>query len=116
MSGQRIKLFMWGYQPHFRVDVEISMNAVMKELGVPEAGAECLLVGARIPCHENPNEVCVEPEEGKWPLSLFDGLLEAIEAEASHPTGTLFTPTGRAWRKNLKISVGTPYAGRCRKR
>ena len=86
MNDQQIKLFMWGYQPHFRVDVEISMNAVMKALGVPEARAECLLVGARIPCHENPNEVCVEPEDNKWPLSLFEGLLEAIEGENdNHP-------------------------------
>ena len=86
MSGQLIKLFMWGYQPHFRVDVEISMNAVMQELGVSKAGAECLLVGARIPSHQNPNDVCVEPEEDKWPISLFEGLLEAIEVEvASHP-------------------------------
>ncbi|MYD89334.1 MAG: hypothetical protein F4Y08_03195 [Caldilineaceae bacterium SB0662_bin_9] len=91
MRGQLIKLFMWGYQPHFRVDVELSMNAVMKELGVSEAGAECLLVGARIPCHENPNDVCVEPEEGKWPINLFDGLLEAIETEfASHPMQKIF--------------------------
>ena len=59
------------------------MNAVMQELGVPGAGAECLLVGARLPGYENPNEVCVEPEEGKWPISLFEGLLEAIEAEAA---------------------------------
>ena len=59
------------------------MNAVMQELGVPGAGAESLLVGARLPGHENPNEVCVEPEEGKWPINLFDGLLEAIEAEAA---------------------------------
>ena len=91
MSGQLIKLFMWGYQPHFRVDVEISMNAVMQELGVSKAGAECLLVGARIPSHQNPNDVCVEPEEDKWSISLFEGLLEAIEAEfASHPMQKMF--------------------------
>ena len=67
MSGQLIKLFMWGYQPHFRSDVENSMNAVLEELGVAEAGTECLLVGARISSHEIPNDVCVEIEEGKWP-------------------------------------------------
>ena len=58
MNDQQIKLFMWGYQPHFRVYVEISMNAVMKALGVPEARAECLLVGARIPCRQK-SERCV---------------------------------------------------------
>ena len=62
MSGQQINLCMWGYQQSFRVHVESSMNAV-----------------------------CVEPEEGKWPISLFDGLLGAIEAEfASHPERDTF--------------------------
>ena len=91
MSGQQINLCMWGYQQSFRVHVESSMNAVIKELGVPEAEAECLLVGVRIPSRQNLNDVCVEPEEGKWPISLFDGLLEAIEAEfASHPERDTF--------------------------
>ena len=86
MKGKQINLFMWGYQQHFRIDFEIRMNNVMEELGVPEAGAECLLVGARIPGQENPNGVCVEPEDGKWSIDLFDGLLNAIEPEvANHP-------------------------------
>ena len=81
-----IELFMWGYQQHFRLSFEYSMNEVMKELGVPGAGAECLLVGAKTPGHQNPNGVCVEPEDGKWPISLFDGLLELIESEVDkHP-------------------------------
>lgn len=65
MNDQRINLCMWGYQPHFRKAVEDSMNAVMQALGVPEARAECLLVGARIPCRQNRNAVCVEPEDDK---------------------------------------------------
>lgn len=79
-----IKLFMWGYQPHFRRSFEYSMNEVMKELGVPEAGAECLLIGAKIPDRQNPNGVCVEPEDGKWPVDFFDGLLDLIEAEVTN--------------------------------
>ena len=58
---------------------------------MPDAGAECLLVGARIPGRKNPNGVCIEPEDGKWPLSLFVGLLDDIEAEvANHPSQNLF--------------------------
>ena len=56
---------MWAYQPHFRLDFETRMNGVLRELGVPDAGAECLLVGARIPGCQNPNGVCVEPDDGK---------------------------------------------------
>ena len=86
MRGKPIHLFMWGYQPHFRLRFESLMNNAMKELGVPESGSECLLVGAKIPGRENPNDVCVEPEDGKWPIDIFEGLLDLIEAEvADHP-------------------------------
>lgn len=76
-----IKLFMWGYQEFFRRSFEDSMNEAMKELGVPNAGAKCFLVGAKIPGRENPNGVCIESEDGKWPVDLFDGLLDLIESE-----------------------------------
>ena len=91
MRGKPIRLFMWPYQPHFRLRLEMRMNSVLKELRVPDPGAECLLVGAKIPGRENPNDVCVEPEDGKWPLSPFDGLLDAIEVEvANHPSRNVF--------------------------
>ncbi len=86
MRGKPINLFMWGYQPHFRRQFEHQANRVMEELGVPTAAFECLLVGAKRPGRDNRNDVCVEPEDGKWPLSLFDDLLGSIEAEvAKHP-------------------------------
>ena len=86
MQHKTITLSKWGYQPHFRYCVETWMNDVMKELGVPDAGAECLLVGANIPGRQCPHSVCVEPEDGKWPINLFDGLLDSIETEvADHP-------------------------------
>ena len=86
MAKHTIYLFMWGYQPLFRLEFELRMNAVLLELGIAEAGAECLLVGARKPESEKQNEVCVEPEDGKWELELFDGLLGAIEQQiATHP-------------------------------
>lgn len=91
MRGKSINLFMWGYQPHFRLRFESCMNNVMEELGVPETGAECLLVGEKITGGENPNDVCVEPEDGKWPIHLFDGLLDMIEEEvADHPLQNMF--------------------------
>ena len=58
----------------------------MEELGVSAAGVECFLIGAKRPDRDNRNEVCVEPEDGKWPVVLFDGLLDSIETEvANHP-------------------------------
>ena len=63
------------------------MGDVMNALGVPESGVECLLVGARIPGRQNRHSVCIEPEDGKWSVDLFDGLLGLIEEEvATHPS------------------------------
>ena len=91
MRGTPINLFMWGYQPHFRSQLELQANRLMEELGLPAAGVECLLVGAKRPDRDNRNEVCVEPEGGKWPLVLFDGLLDSIETEvANHPLRNMF--------------------------
>ena len=81
-----ISLFMWNYQSDFRYEIMDLMNGVLKELGILEVEAECFLVGARIPDRPNSNDVCVEPEDGKWPVGLFDELLEMIGAEVEcHP-------------------------------
>lgn len=91
MPPKSIRLFMWGYQPHFQLLFEHLMDRVMNALGVPESGVECLLVGARIPGHQNPHDVCIEPEDGKWKVNLFDGLLDLIEEEvATHPSQNIF--------------------------
>jgi hypothetical protein len=82
---------MWGYQLYYRVSVEYRMNNVLKELGVPKAGAECFLVGARAPGNQNPNEVCIEPEDGKWSLNLFNDLLATVEVEVkAHPLQNMY--------------------------
>ena len=82
---------MWGYQPHFRLQLELLANQVIAELGVPDSGTECLLVGIKIPGRENPNYVCIEPEDGKWSVDLFDGILDSIEAEVNrHPLQNVF--------------------------
>ena len=75
---------MWGYQSHFRSHFKLLANNVIKELGEPSARAECLLVGARIPNRENCNDVCIEPEDSKWGIKLFDGLLNLIEMEVAN--------------------------------
>ena len=106
MRKKTINLFMWGYQPHFRLRFEGLMSTVMERLGVPESGVECLLVGARIPDRKNRNDVCVEPEDGKWPITLFDGLLHVIETEfANHPLQNMFygdAPSMRDKPENIR--------------
>ena len=67
------------------------MDRVMNALGVAESGVECLLVGARRLGSQNPNKVCIEPEDGKWTVDLFDGLLDLIEEEvAKHDLQNVF--------------------------
>ena len=91
MRGKRIDQFMWGYQPHFRIQCQDQANEVAEKLGMSAAGIECLLVGSRRPGHDNRNDVCVEPEDGKWPPALFADLRDAIEAEvAIHPSQNVY--------------------------
>jgi hypothetical protein len=85
-----IKLFMWGYQPHFRANLKWRAEQVFSELGV-NLKPEVLLVGALRPGQENDNAVCVEPEDGKWPLSLFSNLIGLIENTVNaHPLQKMF--------------------------
>jgi hypothetical protein len=79
MAGGVIYLFMWGYQASYRVHIQILARHVLGKLGAP-VDAEVLLVGARRPNGKSANPVCVEPEDGKWHLSLFDGLLDSVES------------------------------------
>ena len=110
MRGQAIDLFLWGYQEHFRILFKVLMDNVMKELGIPESGVECLLVGAKIPGCQNLNDVCVEPKDGKWPVELFDGLLDKIEKEIPPILWrTSSTVMDRACGTSPKISVGTQF-------
>ena len=65
---------------------------VLKEIG---AGADIdacvMLVGARRPGSNNPNSVCVEPEDGRWPLAIFENLLQSIESTyIDHPLKDIF--------------------------
>lgn len=90
MTRRTISLFMWGYQEHFRFHVEYVAREALRLLGV-SVELKALLVGARRAGSSNRNPVCVEPENGQWPLVLFDGLLKSIEATYSeHPLQNIF--------------------------
>lgn len=78
MKKDTIRLFMWGYQPHFRALLESRSKDVFSQIGASIA-PKVLLVGARAPNNKNPNPVCIEPEDDEWPLTLFSDLLDAIE-------------------------------------
>jgi hypothetical protein len=110
-----IKLFMWGYQPHFRINLQTRTEQVFKELGI-QLKPDVLLVGARKPEQKNDNPVCVEPEDGKWPLSLFSNLLGIIENTVdTHPLQRMFygdEPSMRDKPENIRRgSVTTAVRG-----
>ena len=73
-----IDQFMWGYQTHFRASVRYLANTVLERIGAAEE-TRALLIGVRRPDETAPHSVCVEPEDGDCPQSLFDGLLQEIE-------------------------------------
>ena len=73
-----IKQFMWGYQRHFRVCLECLGKKVFETIGI-DLQPVVLLVGARKPGSNDPNSVCIEPEDGECSIKEFDGLLENIE-------------------------------------
>jgi hypothetical protein len=94
-----INLFMWGYQPHFRAQLEYRAKSVFKLLGA-ETEPRVLLVGARRSTPKPGHPVCVEPEDGPWPLALFEGLPEKIEeAIPGHPAQNMFYGDERAMRE-----------------
>jgi hypothetical protein len=78
MRKKTISLFMWGYQPHFRVGLQTLANSVLRALGI-ETEAVVLLVGVVDPNRANRNPICVEPENDRWSLDLFAGLIEDVE-------------------------------------
>jgi hypothetical protein len=71
---QLIHLFMWGYQPHFASTLRHLAEDVFKELGI-SLKPDVLLVGVLKPDAKG-HPVCVEPEDDKWELSLFDAISE----------------------------------------
>jgi len=81
---------MWGYQPHFRLAVELRAKRVFELLGA-ETEPKVFLVGLRRPGRGSGHPVCIEPEDGEWPLAIFDDLDNQIErAIPDHPQQQMF--------------------------
>jgi hypothetical protein len=70
---------MWAFQDAFRLHIEQLTESVFKKLGIdPEI--KTVVVGVRRPETPGRNPVCIEPEDSEWALSLFDGIVDRIEA------------------------------------
>lgn len=85
-----INLFMWSYQTHFRIALEIRAKGVFEKLGA-ETEPKVFLVGLRRPGLGPGHPVCVEPEDGEWSVTLFEGLSNTVEAAIpKHPLQKMF--------------------------
>src|SRR4051812_19250813 len=85
-----INLFMWGYQPHYRFEIQHRARTVL-ELIAPGLQVDALLVGVRTPEAIDGHPVCVEPEDGDWDPSLFFGCASRADAIfANHPDHKIF--------------------------
>ncbi|MHA3114789.1 hypothetical protein E0H86_04080 [Acinetobacter sp. ANC 4635] len=85
-----ITYFMWGYQPHFNHSLKQNSKTILESIGVDDIELETFLVGIR--SSELSSErfpICIEPEDGKWELSLFDSFSIELETD-NHPLKDIF--------------------------
>lgn len=103
--AKTLRLFMWAYQQHFRIGFECRARAVLGRL-VPGIEPEALLLGVRVPDSKDPNEVCVEPEDGDFDPTKFALLASRAEAILqNHPQKNLMfgdAPSMRDKTENLR--------------
>ena len=68
---------MWGYQDHFRTNLEAFAERILSKAGMTSE-VRCVLVGVRQREAKERHPVCVEPERGPWAVTLFSGIDERI--------------------------------------
>ncbi|KRB31026.1 hypothetical protein ASD99_21720 [Mesorhizobium sp. Root695] len=85
MKPNTIKLFMWGYQSHFRFSLEHLAKRVFELIGA-DIEPKALLVGLRRAELSTGHPVCIDPEDGEWSLAMFDRIADEVnEAIPDHP-------------------------------
>ena len=82
---------MWGYQHAFRFNLKYDTERTLEKIGLYNVDFEVFLVGVLGSNSENNYPICIEPEDGKWNLKIFDGLIGNIEKEIEdHPLKNMF--------------------------
>ena len=107
---------MWGYQQHFRSNLNWRATEVFQALGVSFA-PDVHLIGIRLPQELTRHPVCIEPEDGGLPLSLFASLHASFEEiEHKHPLQNMFygdEPSERDKPENIRRSAVTMAVEEC---
>ena len=68
-----IDQFMWGFQPHFRIRVELGVGKALSQIGLP-VDVRVVLVGFALDCSLR-HQLCIEPEVGPLSVNHLDGVL-----------------------------------------
>lgn len=76
--GRTIDQFMWGYQPHFRIELEVLAKQVLENADV-KIEPQAMLVGFAQAGASVRHEICVEPESGPLGPSHLRGVLARAE-------------------------------------
>lgn len=76
--SRAIDQFMWGYQPHFRIELEVLARQVLENAYV-KVEPQAMLVGFAQAGVSVRHEICVEPESGSLQPSHLGGVLARAE-------------------------------------
>ena len=80
--GYSIDQFMWSFQPHFRIRVELGVKKTLSHIGLP-VDVRVILVGYALDSSLQ-HQICIEPEAGPLSVNHLDAVLlrskELLEA------------------------------------
>jgi hypothetical protein len=103
--GKSITLFVWGYQPHFRIALKHRAQSVLQSIA-PVVQPNALLVGIRTPEKSDGHLVCVEPEDEDWDPNIFFGCAARADSiYTTHPDHSRFygdAPSMRDKPENIR--------------
>lgn len=74
-----IELFMWGYQPHFRITAELFAKNVFNELD-KSLKPKVFLVGILSEERKDQHPICIEPEDGPYNPTMFHDFQKIAES------------------------------------
>ncbi|QTE21095.1 DNA integrity scanning protein DisA nucleotide-binding domain protein [Polaribacter cellanae] len=93
-NGDVIELFMWGYQKHAQISLQVSAESIFKKLDI-ELDPKIFFVGVLVEDRENRHPICIEPDDTDFYVSQFTDVkrlaneLEKIDSDSriihSHP-------------------------------
>ena len=101
-----IDQFMWGFQPHFRIRVELGVGKALSQIGLP-VDVRVVLVGVALDCSLR-HQLCIEPERGPLLVNHLDAvLLRTNELFMANPESSILVSDPRL-RELRRISPNPP--------